>query len=127
MPRVAQSASYQHRGTGGMFALSQPTSGNTKSDLNDDADNLWETDTESDTESDDYFEACEAQPKPRTYDEREERRLEKREKAAAKHRAVEMQSAENREGGALNKNAGTHRGAYGVRGTSKRSVQARKK
>ncbi|KAJ6591973.1 hypothetical protein B0H10DRAFT_2442130 [Mycena sp. CBHHK59/15] len=78
-------------------------------------------------ESDDYFEAWEAQPKPRTYDEREERRLEKREKAAAKHCAVEMQSAENREGGALNKNAGTHRGAYGVYGTSKRSVQAKKK
>ncbi|KAJ6548306.1 hypothetical protein B0H10DRAFT_2202528 [Mycena sp. CBHHK59/15] len=93
MPRVAQSASHQHRGTGGMFAPSQPTSGNTESDLNDDADNLWETDTESDTESDDYFEAWEAQPKPRTYDEREERRLEKWEKAAAKHRAVEMQSS----------------------------------
>ncbi|KAJ6570660.1 hypothetical protein B0H10DRAFT_2237769 [Mycena sp. CBHHK59/15] len=44
-------------------------------------------------ESDDYFEAWEAQPKPRTYDEREERRLEKREKAAAKHCAVEMQKA----------------------------------
>jgi hypothetical protein len=53
-----------------------------------------------------YFEAWEAQPKPRTYDEREERWLEKQEKAAAKHHASEMRSAENREGGALNKNAG---------------------
>ncbi|KAJ6618385.1 hypothetical protein B0H10DRAFT_1947572 [Mycena sp. CBHHK59/15] len=113
MPRVAQSASHQHRGSRGMFTPSQPTSGNTESDLNDDVDNLWETDTESDTESDDYFEAWEAQPKLRTYDECEERRLEKREKAAAKHRAVEMQSAENREGGALNKNAGAFL-CYGI-------------
>jgi hypothetical protein len=53
------------------------------------------------TEDTDYFEAWEAQPKLQTYDEHEERWLEKREKAA------EMRSAENREGGALNKNAGT--------------------
>ena len=52
---------------------------------------MWESDTESDTEEDtDYFEAWEAQPKPRTYDEREKRRLEKREKADAKHCAAGM-------------------------------------
>ncbi|KAJ6576285.1 hypothetical protein B0H10DRAFT_2199126 [Mycena sp. CBHHK59/15] len=60
------------QGHRGMFAPSQPTSGNAESDLNDDVDNLWETDTESDMESDDYFEAWEAQPKLRTYDEHEE-------------------------------------------------------
>ncbi|KAJ6550748.1 hypothetical protein B0H10DRAFT_2242550 [Mycena sp. CBHHK59/15] len=48
-----------------------------------------ETDTESEIEEDtDYLEAWEAQPKPRTYDERRE----KREKAAAKHHAAEMRT-----------------------------------
>ncbi|KAJ6529291.1 hypothetical protein B0H19DRAFT_1083043 [Mycena capillaripes] len=79
-------------------------------------------------EDTDYFEAWDAQPKSRTYDERKERRLEKRDRAAAKHRAAEMRGAENREGGALNKNAGTTvRGAYGVGGSSTRTVQANKK
>ncbi|KAJ7882883.1 hypothetical protein B0H13DRAFT_1890653 [Mycena leptocephala] len=120
MPRVAQTASHQHRGTGGMFTLSQPIPGNAETEPDDNGDNLWESDTESDTEEDtDYFEAWEAQPKPRTYDEREERRLEKREKAAAKHHAAEMRSAENRES--------THRGTYGVWGASKRTVQSKKK
>ncbi|KAJ7444970.1 hypothetical protein B0H11DRAFT_2203490 [Mycena galericulata] len=123
MPRAAQTASHQHRGTGGMFAPSQPI---LETEPDDNGDNLWESDTESDTEEGaDYFEAWETQPKPRTYDEREERRLKKREKAAVKHRAAEMRSAENREGGAFNKNAGT--GAYGVGGVSKRTVQAKKK
>ncbi|KAF8166298.1 hypothetical protein K438DRAFT_2066618 [Mycena galopus ATCC 62051] len=125
MPRVVQSASHQHRGNGGMFGVSKAIPGNTETEPDDNGEYLWESDTESDTEDTDYFEAWEAQPKPRTYDEREERRLEKQDKAAAKHRAAEMRSAENREGGALNKNAGT--GAYGVGGASKRAVQAKKK
>jgi hypothetical protein len=91
-----------------VFAPSQPIPGNAETESDDNGDNLWESDTESDAEEDtDYFEAWEAQPKPRTYDERKERQLEKREKAIVKHRAAEMRSAENREGGALNKNAGT--------------------
>ncbi|KAJ7128547.1 hypothetical protein C8R44DRAFT_732881 [Mycena epipterygia] len=114
MPRVSQTTSHQHRGTGGMFAPSQTVPGNAETEPEDNRDNMWESDTESDTEEDaDYFEAWEAQPKPRTYDEREERRLEKQEKAAAKHRAAEMRS--------------THRGVYGVGGASKRTVQAKKK
>ncbi|KAJ6531450.1 hypothetical protein B0H10DRAFT_2270389, partial [Mycena sp. CBHHK59/15] len=83
------------------------------------------TDTESEIEEDtDYLEAWEAQPKPRTYDERRE----KHEKAAAKHHAAKMRSAENREGRALNNNAGTDsQRTYGVGGLSTRSVQAKKK
>ncbi|KAJ7794205.1 hypothetical protein B0H14DRAFT_3888832 [Mycena olivaceomarginata] len=62
----------------------------------DNGDDLRESDTELDTVEDtDYFEAWEAQPKPRTYDEREERRLEKREKAATKHHAAEMRKEES--------------------------------
>jgi hypothetical protein len=67
--------------------VSKPIPGNTETEPDD---NVWESDTESDTEDTDHFEAWEAQPKPRTYDEREERWLEKRDKAAAKHRAAEM-------------------------------------
>ncbi|KAJ6597429.1 hypothetical protein B0H10DRAFT_2231990 [Mycena sp. CBHHK59/15] len=69
----------------------RPTPGSAETEPDDSGDNLWESDTDSDTEEDtDYFEAWDAQPKPQTYDEREERRLEKREKAAAKRRAAEM-------------------------------------
>ncbi|KAJ7312461.1 hypothetical protein DFH08DRAFT_822196 [Mycena albidolilacea] len=91
MLRVTQTASHQHRGTGEMFSLSQPIPGNAETESDDNGDNLQESDMESDTEEDiDYFEAWEAQPKPRMYDEHEERQLEKREKAAAKHHAAEM-------------------------------------
>ncbi|KAF8210563.1 hypothetical protein K438DRAFT_1753216 [Mycena galopus ATCC 62051] len=79
MPRVAQSASHQHRGNGGMFGVSKAIPGNTETEPDDNGEYLWESDTESDTEDTDYFEAWEAQPKPWTYDEREERRLEKQE------------------------------------------------
>jgi hypothetical protein len=74
-----------------MFSLSQPIPGNAETESDDNGDDLEESDTESDMEEDTgYFEAWEVQPKPRTYDEREERRLEKQEKAAAKHHAAEM-------------------------------------
>ncbi|KAJ6595485.1 hypothetical protein B0H10DRAFT_2232796 [Mycena sp. CBHHK59/15] len=74
MPRVAQTASHQHRGTGGMFSPSQPTPGSAETEPDDSGDNLWESDTDSDTEEDtDYFEAWDAEPKPQTYDEHEER------------------------------------------------------
>ncbi|KAJ7667176.1 hypothetical protein B0H17DRAFT_1210368 [Mycena rosella] len=91
MPRVAQTAAHQHRGTGGMFA---PVPGNDEAEPDHTGDNLWESDMESDTEGDtDYFEAWNVQPKPRTYNEREERRLEKHEKAAAKHYELKHQLA----------------------------------
>lgn len=89
-----------------MFTAAQPPSQDTGTESDDGGDTLWESDTESEPEDVDYLEAWDAQPKPRTYDEREARRLEKRERAAAKHRAAEFRSAENREGGALNNNAG---------------------
>ncbi|KAJ7016406.1 hypothetical protein C8F04DRAFT_1281500 [Mycena alexandri] len=126
MPRVAKTATHQQRSTGGLFAPSHPTLADSGTEEDDgDGDIEWESDTESDTEDPDYSELWDAQPKPWTYDECEQRQREKREKAAAKLHAAEMRSAENREGGALNKNAGM--GAYGVGGVAKRTVQKKKK
>ncbi|KAJ7758632.1 hypothetical protein B0H16DRAFT_1457164 [Mycena metata] len=107
MPRVAKTAAHQQRATGGLVTPSHPTLADPEIEGDDgDGDIEWESDTEPDIKDPDYSELWDAQPKPRTYDEREQRWREKREKAAAKLHATEMRSAENREGGALNKNAG---------------------
>ncbi|KAJ7911778.1 hypothetical protein B0H13DRAFT_2328046 [Mycena leptocephala] len=90
LPRISHHAAGRPKrlsSAQGHRRASKPIPGNTETEPDD---NVWESDTESDTEDTDHFEAREAQPKPRTYDEREERWLEKRDKAAAKHRAAEM-------------------------------------
>jgi hypothetical protein len=43
MPRVAQSASHQHSGTGGMFGASKAIPGNTETEPDDNGGYLWES------------------------------------------------------------------------------------
>ncbi|KAJ6472633.1 hypothetical protein C8R45DRAFT_936528 [Mycena sanguinolenta] len=103
MPQLPQNKLHQHRGASRAFVSSEPPSDTVETESESDGGILWESETESETEADvGHSECWESQPKPWTYDEKELRRLEKQEKAAAKHRTAEMCSAENREGGALN-------------------------
>ena len=89
-----------------MFTAAQPPSQDTGTESDDGGDTLLESDMESEPEDVNYLEAWDAQPKLWMYDEQEARQLEKQERAAVKHRAPEFQSAKNREGRALNNNAG---------------------
>jgi hypothetical protein len=87
-----------------MFAPAQSLPAVYQSD-SDDGD--WESETESDLDKDDdYFEAWESQPTPRTFKERDQRNAEKRKIAAEKHRIAEMRSAEHREGGVMDNQQG---------------------
>ncbi|KAJ6632498.1 hypothetical protein B0H10DRAFT_2251958 [Mycena sp. CBHHK59/15] len=126
MPRAAGNKSQQDRDAGGMFAPTHPVL-DTVSDGELD-DNVWETDIESETETDtNYFEAWETMPVPQTYDERAQRNTEKQEKAAKKRRIAEMCSAEHQEAGTTNNQQGKTQGPYGIGGLSKRSIQKKKK
>ncbi|KAJ7024909.1 hypothetical protein C8F04DRAFT_1239424 [Mycena alexandri] len=99
MPKIKNSSFRGARGPTGTFT-SVPDVEESESDTDSD-DSAWETDEELEKADGDYFEAWQSQPIPRIYEERLERNVEKREKAAAKRRAAEMRGAEHREGGAM--------------------------
>ncbi|KAJ7024718.1 hypothetical protein C8F04DRAFT_1239513, partial [Mycena alexandri] len=99
MPKIKNSSFHGARGPTGTFT-SVPDVEESESDTDSD-DSAWETDEELEKADGDYFEAWQSQPIPRIYEERLERNVEKREKAAAKRRAAEMRGAEHREGGAM--------------------------
>jgi hypothetical protein len=82
---------------------SEPLS-ESESDAGNSDDSEWETDSEE--KDADHFEAWDSLPTPRTFDERAERNVEKRKKAAEKLRLAEMRSAERREGGAMDNQRG---------------------
>ncbi|KAF8138009.1 hypothetical protein K438DRAFT_2119523 [Mycena galopus ATCC 62051] len=128
MPRVARNESHHQRGAGGIFTSNFVPTITSESDSGAEDDTMWESDTESDIKDPDYFEAWEALPVPRTYDERMEEKAVKKEKAAAKHRIAKMQGVEHKEAGSTNNHMkGKKRGVYGVGGLAPRTIQERKK